>query len=120
VGVEKQCFVIFIPANSFENVNNWYEIYEPEDPAGIGIKVSVVSDATGELIKDLTDSLRFFDAALVPVVESQYYLSIEARFEHENTDMMSMGFIGSSLESVLILGDDRGSSFAQNIEFNHP
>jgi hypothetical protein len=120
VGVEKQCFVIFIPANSFENVNNWYEIHEPEDPAGIGIKILVVSEATGELIKDLTDSLRFFVAALVPVVESQYYFTIEARFEHENTDLMSMGFIGSSIESVLILGDDRGSSFAQNIEFKHP
>ena len=121
LGTRETCIVIHIPANSFEEIERSYEIYESTSPADTGIKVLVVDEYSGEILKDLSESLSFFNSIIMSVDEKgQYHLVIDAIFGNENKDLIFLNLIASSAKSVLIVGDDSGSALAQNIEFQSP
>jgi hypothetical protein len=108
---KNQRFKIFIPACSFVKEKLWYEIYEPNKPSEIGIKVLSFDDSTIEVFEDLTDTLLFFEAILTSKDEKSHYLFIEAIFKHENTKELLPLSINSSTKSLLIVGDDVGTTF---------
>ena len=117
-GDREECFVIYIPAYSFEKIKDSYEIYDSTNPAETGIKILILDENTGEVIKDLSDSLSFFHSMIIPVeMRAKYSMLIDAIFEFDNIDITSLAFIGSSTKSVLIVGDDSGSALAQNVDF---
>ncbi len=120
-GAREQCIIIHIPANSFKTIRHSYEIYESTNPSETGIKVLVVDEHTGEILKDLSKSLSFFNSIIMPLSEStQYSLIVDAIFGHEKLDLTFLDLIASSAKSVLTVGDDRGSAIARNIYFQKP
>jgi hypothetical protein len=120
-GTGEHCYVIHIPAHSFEKIKHSYEIFEGTSPADIGIRVLVADESTGEIIKDISDSLTSFHSIISPQeYDTQYYLTIDAIFKHDNKKLMSLVPIGSSTKAVLIVGDDSGTILANAIEFMQP
>jgi hypothetical protein len=109
--VQNPRFKIFIPICSFVKEKLWYEIYEPTKPSEIGIKVFSFDDSTGEVIENLTDTLLFFEAIFISKDETSHYLFVEAVFEHENTKVLFPVSINSSKKSLLIGGNDIGTTF---------
>jgi hypothetical protein len=120
-GTGEHCYIIHIPAHSFEKIKHSYEIFEGTSPADIGIRVLVADESTGEIIKDISDSLTSFHSIISPrEYDTQYYLTIDAIFKHDNKKLMSLVPIGSSTKAVLIVGDDSGTTLANAIEFMQP
>jgi hypothetical protein len=120
-GNREQCFIIYIPANSFEKIMHSYEIYEGTNPSDIGIKVLVVDERSGEILKDLSNSLSFFNSIIMPLSErAQYNLTIDVIFGLEKVDLTFLDLIASSSKSVLTVGDDSGSAIARDIYFQQP
>ncbi len=118
---QEQCIIFFIPANSFEIIKRSYEVYNNTSPSDAGIKVLVVDEHTGEILKDLSHSLSFFNSIIMQMSDnSQYNLIIDAIFGPETSDMQLLHLIASSSKSVLIVGDESGSALAENIYFNNP
>ncbi len=116
----KQCIIFYIPAYSFEGLKRSYEIYENTDPSHAGIKVLVVDEHTGEILKDFSHSLSFFNSIIMQKTEeAQYNLIIDALFSRENSDVPLLDLIASSSKSVLIVGDDSGSALAKNMYFRN-
>ncbi len=121
LGVGEPCIVIHIPANSFEKIERSYEMYNNTNPADTGIKVLVVDEYTGEILKDLSETLSYIHSIISPGNgKGQYFLVIDAIFGHENRDLKSLALITSSIKSALTIGDDSGSALARNIEFRTP
>jgi hypothetical protein len=107
---QHQRFKIFIPAHSFVKKNLWYEIYEPDKPSDIGIKVFSIDNITLKATEDISDSLIFFEAILTSKDES-HYLFIEAIFEQKNLNVLIPVSINSSTQLLLAIGDDAGTTF---------